>query len=144
MQERPPAATRTTDLPRRQQLAHLDAVSTGVGIERADRRKLAIHSGFRAVMRHRRQHSDPPVAGLQRQPQPRDELTHILKPHRPPIQPTIGEEGEPVLQIMRIRLDRRKISKGFGVEIGNVLLVGLTGLISQYTRGGRSWPSVAD
>jgi len=39
---------------------------------------------------------------------------------------------------------RRKISKGFGVEIGNVLLVGLTGLISQYTRGGRSWPSVAD
>ena len=88
MQERPPAATRTTDLPRRQQLAHLDAVSTGVGIARADRRKLAIHSGFRAVMRHRRQHSDPSIAGLQRQPQLSDELAHILKPHRPPIQPT--------------------------------------------------------
>ena len=53
MQERSPAATRTPDLPRRQQPADRDTVTCGVGIERADRRKFAIHGGFRAVMSHR-------------------------------------------------------------------------------------------
>jgi hypothetical protein len=57
-------------------------------------------------MLHRRQHRDPSIPRRQRQPQPRDELTHIVEPHRSPVEATIGEKGEPVLQIVRIRLDR--------------------------------------
>ena len=46
------------------------------------------------------------VAGLQRQPQPRDELADIVEPHRAPVQPALSEETEPVLQIVRVGLDR--------------------------------------
>ena len=106
MQERPPASACTPDLPPSQQLTDRDTAPRGVSVERADRRKFAVHSRFRAMMSHRRQHRDPSIASLQRQPQPGDELTHIIEPHQPPVQPTIGEKDEPVLQIVRIRLDR--------------------------------------
>jgi hypothetical protein len=38
--------------------------------------------------------------------QPRHELPDVFESELAPIQATAAEEGEPVLQIMRIRLDR--------------------------------------
>ena len=106
VQERLPPTARTAPLPAHQQLADIDPVAGSVRIEHAQRRQLPVHRRLGAVMRHRRQHRHPSIPRRQRQPQPRDELAHILKPHPPPIQATVGEEDEPVLQIVRIRLDR--------------------------------------
>ena len=100
----------------RQQLAQVDAVPGGVLVERADRRQLPVHRRRAAVRLHRGQHRDPPVPGRRWQPQPGHELADVLQPDLPPVQPAAGEEHEPVLQIMGIRLDRVRRPLDIGQE----------------------------
>jgi hypothetical protein len=107
VQERPPRCPPATGrLPGGQQLAEVHAVPGGMLVERAHGRELPVHRGLDAVVLHRRQHGHPPVPALRRQPQPRHELTDVLQPDLSPVQAPAGEEREPVLQVVRVRLDR--------------------------------------
>ena len=74
--------------------------------ERRQRRQLSIHAARRAVRFHRRQHRHQAVPRFRRHAQPGDEPGHVLQPCRPPVDTVPTQIGQPVLQVVGIRLDR--------------------------------------
>jgi len=68
--------------------------------------KLAGHARRGAVMIRRRQRRHPPVPRRRRQPQPRHEPGDLLHRDRLPGHSPVAEEHEPVLQVVRVGLDR--------------------------------------
>ena len=89
-----------------QQLAEIDAVAGRVLVERADRRQFPVHRRPAAVMLHRRQHRH-----LRRPGRPAAAAARRRTRRRPPAAPRASpapaaQEDEPVLQVMRVRLDR--------------------------------------
>ena len=79
------------------------------GMESAKRRQggqLAVHAARRTVRLHRRQHRHPAVPCLRRHPQPGDEPGHVLQPRRPPVDTMPIQIGQPVLEVVGVRLDR--------------------------------------
>ena len=121
VQERLPPAPASSRAPGDQQLSQVHTVPGRVLIERRQRRQLPVHRHHRHVMLHRRQHQHPPVPGSRREPQPGDELADVLQPHLAPVQATAAQEGEVVLQIVGIGLDR--VRGAFDIsEIGQIPL----------------------
>ena len=59
----------------------IDAVTSGMGIERTQRRQLPVHRRLAAYRRHRRQHRHPPVTRLSRGTQPGHEPADIFQSH---------------------------------------------------------------
>jgi hypothetical protein len=81
-----------------QQPRHVHPVACVELVERDHRGELVVHAGRHAVVLHRGQHGHPPVTGLRRKPQPRDEPGDLLQRDRSPVQPAAGHDGDQVLQ----------------------------------------------
>ena len=105
VQERLPPAP-PARRPRGQQFTHIDALTGLMGVERGQRRQLAVERGRTHVRPRRRQQRHPAVPRRRGQPQPGNELAEILQPNLTPVQATKVQKGPIVAQVMGIRLDR--------------------------------------
>jgi len=148
MQEWFPCGAATVGrLPGIQQVTEADAMAGSVLIEGADRGQFPVHGRLAAMTIDRRQHRDRAGSRERRQPQPGDELADILEPYLAPIQPADAEEGEPVLQVVGVRLHR--VRRPLDVaQVGQVSLDRLhrRGVVAQHRprlkrRGGQHYSS---
>jgi hypothetical protein len=106
VQQRPPGATLPPARAQAdQQLTPLDPVAGVELVEARQRRQLPVDAGLAAVALDRRQHQHPPAAGLGRRPQPGQEAAQVLELDPAPVQVTLLQEAEPVLEVVGIPLD---------------------------------------
>jgi len=106
MQERLPPAPPARQLPGRQQLPDISTVPRLMGVERRQRRQLPVDRRGGHLRGGRRQHRHQPGPARWRQRQPGHVLAEILQPGLPPVQAPPAQEGEKVLQVMGVSLDR--------------------------------------
>ena len=117
VQERPPRRPPPPGrLPARQQLAQVDAVAGGVLVERADRRQLPVHRRRAACgATDGSTATRPSRAGGGSRSQATNSPTSSSRTSRQS-SAAAGEEHEPVLQIMRVGLDRVRRAVDIGQE----------------------------
>jgi hypothetical protein len=121
VQERLPAAAPAAGLPGGEQLPDDDTMPGVVGVERRQRRQLAIHRRRAHVRLDGRQHRNHAVPARLRQRQPGHELADVLQPRLPPVQPPAGKEDPEILQVMGVGLDRVRGPLDVG-QVGQVPL----------------------
>ena len=116
VQERLPPAP-PAGPPRGQQVADPGAVTGLMGIERADRRELAVHRRDADLRRRRRQHRDRARPARRGKLQPGDELADVLQPGLAPVQAPEADEAPVILEVVGIGLHRVRRPADIG-EIG--------------------------